>query len=157
MKRTTNKFVITGLPRTRSAWFATYFTQGKTLCYHEATLNDHDTDIEGYDHVGNADSGYIICPEWIEQFGDHKVVVIHRDPAVVQKSLDAVPYEFGELLWVLKMAARRLKALDALHVNFDDINPRLEEIHDYLGVPGYDQERAQLFFDMNIQSKNWSK
>ncbi len=152
-----SKFVITGLPRTRGAWFAAYFTQGKTLCYHEATLNNSDMDVEGYDHVGNADSGYIICPEWQDALGDHKVVVIHRNAGSVAEALDALPYEFGEQEWALKMAARRLRAIEGLHIEFGEINPRLEEIHEYLGIPGYDAERAHLFFNLNIQSLDWSK
>ncbi len=151
----TQKFVITGLPRTRGAWLAAYFSQGDVLCYHEATLNFSDMDVEGYTHVGNSDSGYTICPDWVEELGDHKLVVVHRNPLVVTESLKKVG--FGDLTEQMVRQADVLRKLEGLHIEFEEINPRLKEIQEYLEVPGYDESRATLFFNMRIQSLDWSK
>jgi len=143
-----NKFVITGLPRSRTAWFAAYLTQGDVLCYHEAFYNN--LPLEGAPYVGTADCGYAL-KDW--GIGEHKLVVIHREPESVASSMRAIGLEdrFG----YLPVLAEKLYKLDGLHVDFNEINERLEEIHDYLGLPGYDKKRAELFSTMNIQSMEW--
>lgn len=140
-----SKFVITGLPRSRTAWFSAYFTYGDIICYHEAFY--HGIPLEGAKHVGNADCGYFV-KDW--DIGEHGLVIIHRDPEDVARSLYRIGLDEG--IEYLPMVSERLYELDGLHVDYDDIDDRLEEIHDYLGLPGYDKKRAELFRNMNIQS-----
>lgn len=141
-----NRFVITGLPRSRTAWFSAYLTQGDVICYHEAIPDGIELNL----NEGTADCGYAICPIPCE-----KLVIIHRDWREVSRSLSDIglPDEIG----YLPILAEMLYDLNGLHVDFCDINDRLEEIHNYLGLPGYSRERAELFINMNIQSKEWSK
>jgi len=146
------KFVITGLPRTRSAWFSAYLSQGPVYCHHEATFHGSSMDVP-FDYVGNSDSGYILCPEWAEAQGPHKVVVIHRPVDEVEKSLASIGQK--DTRWLLEQMEPSLQALDALHVDFHDINKRIKDIHDYLGIPGYHPYRAALYSKMNIQSQYW--
>ena len=136
----------------RSAWFAAYLTQGDVLCYHEAIHAEEDLQAVGYTHVGTADSGYILSPDWVEAH-DVKLVVIDRDVDDVVHSLKGIGQ--SDTRWLLEAMRPKLAELDALHVDFEDINERLKEIHDYLGLPGYDEERADLFCNLNIQSQDW--
>jgi len=137
----------------RSAWFAAYFTQDDTLCYHEAIHGDDPMSVPGYKHVGTADSGYILSPDWVEANPDVKLVVINRDTDDVVRSLKSIGQ--SDTRWLLEAMKPRLAKLDALHIDFEDINDSLPEIHDYLGIPGYDEERARLFCNLNIQSQDW--
>jgi len=146
-------FVITGLPRTRTAWFAAYFSQGKTICYHEATAHGNNMKNPNYHHVGTADSGYVLMPEWVETLGEHKIVTIHRPVDDVAESLSDINQD--NTMWLLNRMVPILETLPGLHVDYNDVNNRLREIHHYLELPDYDPERAKLFQTMNIQSIYW--
>jgi predicted nucleotidyltransferase len=147
------KFIITGMPRTRSAWFAAYFTEGRTYCHHEATFHNNSMEIPGFDHVGNSDSGYVISKDWVEENPVDKIVVIHRSIDDVERSLKSIGQT--NVRWLLEQMEPALQGLNALHVDFNDINKRIKDIHDYLELPGYDPYRAALFSKMNIQSQYW--
>jgi hypothetical protein len=149
----TNNFVITGMPRMRSAWFAAYLTQGDVLCYHEAIHSEETLQTAGYSHVGTADSGYILSPDWIEAAPAHKLVIVHRPVDDVVRSLKGIGQ--SDTRWLLEAMGPKLRQLEGLHIEFDDINDKLEDIHDYLGLPGYDEERADLFANLNVQSQDW--
>jgi len=144
------KFVITGLPRSRTAWFAGYFTQGDTICVHEAAFYDKDMDLP-FENIGTADSGYLNEPEWAEAFAPDKVVVVHRPLKEVIRSLDIIGItNVDDKMADLQV---RLNEVVGLHVDFYDIG--LKDIHEYLGLPGYNKERADLFMHLNIQHQNW--
>lgn len=146
------KFIITGFPRTRSAWFAAYLTSGTTYCYHEATFTDEDLDLPGYENVGSSDSGYLLRPEWASRNMPDKTVIIHRDIDIVEASLKRIGVENTRML--LETMEPALEQLEGLHINFDEINDRIEDVHDYLQIE-YDPKRAELFAKMNIQEVNW--
>jgi len=122
------------------------------MCYHEAIYNKQE--LSGYRNVGTADCGYVLCPDWVESIGQHKLVVIHRDYREVAQSVKDIDLE--DTIDYLPKLAEQLRKLDGLHINFKDIDERLWEIHDYLDLP-YDKERAELFIGMNIQSREWRK
>ena len=146
------KFVITGLPRSRSAWFSAYLSNGNVRCYHEAFYNR--IALNGYEHVGTADCGYLLVPDLVKALGEHKLVIIHRDPKDVAESVAAVglPDEIG----FLPELAEMLEKLSGLHIGYNDIDERLEEMHEYLDIP-YDAVRAEQFKQLNIQAMEWSR
>ena len=144
--------MITGLPRSRTAWFAAYLTCGDVMCYHDATYSKQE--LTGYSHVGTADTGYVLRPEWAKELGEHKLVIIHRDYKEVAESM--AEFGYADEHGLFPMAAKMLHELNGLHVSFYDINSRIEEIHHYLKIP-YHKERADLFINMNIQAQEWSK
>jgi len=143
-----SKFVITGLPRSRTAWFAAYLTCGDVMCYHEAIPNNNQLSA----NTGTADCGYALCPDWVESIGRHKLVIIHRDCKEVAESMARIG--LPDTTGYLPDLDRKLQKLNGLHVDFEDIDMRLEEIHNYLDLP-YDKKRAELFSGMNIQSNRW--
>jgi len=148
-----NNFLITGLPRSRTAWFAAYLTQGEVLCTHEAIAHKLPMTSENHKYVGTADSGYVLDPDWMEEYDGIKIVIIERDTQECIDSLNGlIPQDCS---WLLRSMARALGKVDALRVPFYDIERNLEEIHDYLGLPGYSQERATLFSALNIQAQEW--
>lgn len=142
------KFLITGLPRTRTAWFAAYFTgQPDTVCYHEAASMGHEMDIP-YSNIGNSEAGVPL--EWVAEWNPDKIVVVHRPVVEVARSLEIIgmPIQQG---YLERVDATNQK-LEGLHVDFYEID--MAEIHDYLELP-YDHYKADLMVDMNIQSKYW--
>ena len=69
-----SKFFITGLPRSRTAWLASFFTGNNSFCYHEIlrVSSGFDDAIRKLSHrkemyVGNSDSS---LPIWIDKI-DH--------------------------------------------------------------------------------------
>ncbi len=142
------KFVITGLPRSRTAWFAAYLTHGDTFCHHEAIFHNKSMDLEGYANVGDSDSGYVLRPEWGPEQGNHRIVVIHRDIDEVRASLAAVGIFDARSL--LLDCDDKLDELKGFHVNFNHINDKLEDICHYIKVP-YDRDRAELFKTLHIE------
>ena len=90
-----NKFFITGLPRSRTAWLASFFTGNNSFCYHELLrisggfedgvkklLNRKEL------YVGNSDSS---LPIWMDKIDyilcDSPIVIIERDVNEVANSL----------------------------------------------------------------------
>lgn len=137
----------------RSAWFAAYFNYGKVYCHHEATFHNSSMDLPQFDYVGNSDSGYILTPDWVKALGDHKLVIVHRDIDEVERSLKKIGQ--NDSRWLLEQMQPVLEKLEGLHIEFNEINTRIKDIHDYLEIPGYDPYRAALFSKMNIQSQYW--
>jgi len=147
------KFVITGLPRSRTAWFAAYLTNGDTFCHHEAIFHGKSMDLEGYANVGNSDSGYVLRPQWATEQDDHRIVVIHRDIDEVRASLAAVGvFDAWDLLLD---CASKLDDLKGMHMNFGQVDEKLEDICNFIGVP-YDHDRAELFKTLHIEPMDFT-
>jgi len=144
------KFLITGLPRSRTAWFASYFTTEDTLCYHEASFHNSDMELD-VKNIGNSEAGVEL--PWVTDFAPDRIIVIHRDIDEVERSLDIIGEPTGAALRErLEELNTRLDHFGGLHVDFYNID--LWQIHDYLGLK-YLPHRAELFDTMNIQSKYW--
>jgi len=135
-----SKFIITGLPRSRTSWLANLFTYGSSFCMHDglATGNDFfcrlravaasDSSIR---YVGNSDSGIpMFMPP--SEFDDCKVLVVLRDKkecfASFQSYFTEHPYPSLATSWT-----NRLKDY------FDLVSNRLKEF--YREIPS---ERLQL-------------
>ena len=141
------RFVISGLARSRHAWFSAYFTNGVETCHFEAIPNR----IEIADGDGTADPGYLVSPKWIAELGPHRLVIIHRPIDEVMPWWEAKGLDPSHLV-ALEQGLDSFK--DALHIDFHDINERLGEIHNWIGIP-WDQERADLFVQLNIQAEKY--
>jgi hypothetical protein len=142
------KFVITGMPRSRTSWFAAYLTHGDTFCHHEAIHFNKSMDMPGYKNVGNSDSGYPLNEAWAKELGNHKIVIVHRDIDEVVESLSYVGIH--DVRPLLEEIHRNMDKLTGLHVKFENVNEHLPDICEYLEVP-YDEQRAMLFSALNIE------
>jgi len=144
-------FCITGLPRSRTAWFAAYFTACGVKCSHEAmrecdSIADYEELTKSID--GNSDSSVVLYPT------TEKLVIIDRDKDDVIESLIPI---FGEqhkdsIVQTIDMMIARMKKLDGLRVKFNDINDRLEEIHHYCIDAKYNDFIGNLYKDMKINT-----
>lgn len=145
------KFAIIGLPRSRTLWFSAYFTAVGSRCLHEplskATSEAHAEEILARCD-GVSDSSLLLLPQLCEKY-----VVILRDPVCVERSINkrfiggrssAATANFIQLL------TPKLTKFHGLFINYEDINVRLQEIHEYCTNAPFDQEIADQFINSNI-------
>ena len=94
MKR--QHFFITGLPRSRTAWLANFFTYGKSVCWHDASRRDMNArgvidcfrDAGGAaDYVGDADSGLpFLGLELARYLPEARWLIVRRDITQARES-----------------------------------------------------------------------
>jgi hypothetical protein len=81
-----DRFIITGLPRSRTSWLANLFTYGSSLCMHDGLTHGKDffnwlelmrVSDPRIRHMGNSDSGIPLAFEAAPE--DVKVVVVQRN------------------------------------------------------------------------------
>lgn len=149
-------FFITGLPRSRTSWFASFMSSGDVFCHHEA-LNRCKTKDEFYQKmklpyrlVGNSDCG-LAYTDFQERFNS-PTLIIHRDKYEVLESLiENWITQDRSVINLLSDLEDRLLGLRGLHVPFNEIDLRLPEIYHYLTGDIPDKNRVRLFSNMNIQ------
>ena len=154
-------FFITGLPRSRTKWFADYFSGvHETICWHEAMNGCHSVNDFlwkmtrlPFKHIGNSDSGlmYTNFQQW---FMGAPTVVIERDPEAVLRSLEKKYGEHEGMKDVLTDQLRRLENVQGLRIPFNEIDERIQEIHEYLVSVPFDDEYAQEMINQNRQVGN---
>jgi len=126
-----NKFFITGLPRSRTAWFSAFMTASGYPCLHEGlngckTIAEYKKKIK---HSSDSNTGFIFVDAPI----DRPTLVIHRE--------DRHNGLFDNV---------DLNKIKGLHVEFSDIHNRIEEIFTYLTGDQIDWIIYNAFKDLNI-------
>lgn len=156
MSQSERNFYITGLPRCRTAWFANLFTGRDSFCFHEALSKYGFIPDRPDKYVGTAETDYSVIPEG-------RTLIVLRDP---QECLDSVfeyfdvpedyncPLVRDALLNGFEIAYNRLKLMNGLHVEYDQIDMRLYEIWEFLlpDVP-VDLDRLDEAVQFNVQVK----
>jgi len=157
-------FYITGLPRSRTAWFANFFTYGDSFCYHEASkFWVHNKSLasvmSGADtrYVGNSDSGLLLYfDEIIRDAPSAKWVIIKRDKNEVEKSLKRIfKHGYTDVLDIASGLLDRCAAITcAMVVDFDalrefDIMERIWT-HCLPDIP-FPVERWRMLNDMKVE------
>lgn len=144
------KFLILGLPRSRTAWLANFLTYDDLFCYHEGTdgcnsISEYKDKVKG---KGDSNTGLIFYnPEKL--FPETKIIVIDSD---VNDSI-----KFGKDVFKvdvakeLKQAKTLLDNIDGLHIPLDSINDHLEQIWRHVSTKDFNQDRANMLAGMNIQ------
>ena len=85
-------YLITGLPRSRTAWLANYLTIGSSFCYHEGLKECFDIGdlrmMKKAPYTGNSDSSAVFFVDEMKNlFPDMKIVIIDRNYQDVLYSL----------------------------------------------------------------------
>jgi len=148
-------FFITGLPRSRTAWIANFFSTGDVFCWHEAMAGITSKaqywerlSTERYTHVGNSDCTLYMggllpnCP----------LVIIERDVGEVDKALTKIG--FAGCLKMLEESQAALDKMDGLRIPFYEINDRLEEIHQHCVDTPVDSMRAHRLTQQRVELLN---
>jgi hypothetical protein len=94
-------FLITGFPRSRTAWCANFLSYGSSFCFHEPSL---DTPVlqfprlfaqAGLEYVGASDSGAVFYIDaFMKMFPESKIVLIKREPQEVVESMARLGFDF---------------------------------------------------------------
>lgn len=91
-------FLITGLPRSATAWLSVVMTTDKSICYHDIISERlYESNFEwikpiwlspyGYNHIGVSDSGAGFILPWIREEIRPNVLIVERDINEVIKSV----------------------------------------------------------------------
>lgn len=151
-------FVVTGLPRSRTAWLSVALTHGPVRCAHEALLWDKDRSARWAAHgglVGNSDSGYLLNP--IPEGA--KLIVVRRDPAEALRSylglFKSEAHEAIRAAWPgLVEQVYKLDAVADLVVGWDHLDADTGlSIWKAIGADAgsFDRDRWTQLTGMNIQ------
>jgi hypothetical protein len=161
-----NRFYITGLPRSRTAWFSALFSCGDVFCSHEGVSRYRSpkeyisaTEYMPYDYIGDSNTLLVLKYNELVKSQD-KVVVVLRDindsvessmkwldkQGISDKSLHKV------LLEKYTEYDKTIRSIYALQVRFEDIDDRIEEIWDYCIGEYYDPVRVEEYKKLNIQT-----
>jgi len=158
-----NKFFITGLPRSRTAWLSSFFTGNNCFCYHEVIRISKSFDEaigkmlnrkEMY--VGNSDSSLPIWANEIDHILQHSpIVIVERDIDEVTNSLINLwgcdPTRFLDLtlehLEILK------KRYNYISIDYNKLSDQscLESIWDFC-IPNidFDEDKFKMLKTINI-------
>lgn len=135
-------FFVTGLPRSRTTWFSAYLD-----CEHD--LLGRVTRKAFYKIMptltGLSDSGLMFTD--FQKKWDAPTLIIERDPLEVAESMERIGEPIPAAL--LSMGVAKLAEVQGLRVPIDEIDERLPEINDYLGLE-YDPIRAERYKRMKI-------
>jgi len=136
-------FFITGLPRSRTAWLANFFTSGSVFCWHDLLRTKKPCDLDQYEslpgvaHYGDSDSALLLCAEQVQRLHpDAHWVVVHRPAKACEKSFrdyfgkhpypgvteENVEFAFRMVTDKLVETVNTLKPANVLHVQFDELN-----------------------------------
>ena len=159
-----NNFFITGLPRSRTAWFSAFFTGNNSFCYHEIirVSNDFESVIDKLTnrkemYVGNSDSS---LPIWMDKIDhilrDSPIVIIERDIEEVSNSLKTLYKEY-DYTKILDLTLERLevvkKRYNYISVDYNDLDHQtcLEDIWSYCipNIP-FDKDKFETLRTINI-------
>ncbi len=149
-KRKRKFFIITGLPRTRTAWMSAVLSGGDAICFHEPknrfgswdAFYAYATTLD-YGYIGISDSSISIDPHfpW-PLFEMAKVVIIDRNPAEVADSyasfLDIPITESWNLIGKAYDGLLNIvKERKCVHVGYEalDLTPTIAAIWEYC-MPG---------------------
>lgn len=143
------KYFLTGLPRTRTAWFSEFLPdclhEGMSGCY---SHKEYISKLVG----GDSSCGLMYFPIR-RYFHDAPIVIIERDFEDVVESLKAINLFNDNVLKELIEASHLLRKMNGLRVDYNNID--LEEIWNYLIGDGFDINRANEFSMRNIQKVNY--
>lgn len=156
------RFFVTGLPRSRTAWLAKFFTTGDIYCMHEGLnlypdMTSLGNAMSGDKRLyGNSDSA--LCLTDFQEVFKAPTLIIERDRGEVLASLDNV---FGTkdnlstrmiVIHLIDLMISKLRDLDGLRIPFNEIDTRLEEIWQHCIGDGYDPVRGNAMSMLNIQT-----
>src|ERR1700733_452815 len=158
-------FIITGLPRSRTAWLAGLFSTGNVICFHEPINNFSSLkemkdylDSLPYEYVGISDSSIGYYEEfYTDNFSDAPIVVIDREEAVVifdlADFLNIKIKQSRELINKVNIGLKKIKNRASVF-NFESLNDSgvIGIIWNILipTIP-FDKLRCELFQTLMIQ------
>jgi len=154
-------YIITGLPRSRKAWLANYFTFGENFCafepFRDGTENLARYLPSDYKVMGAADSSAAFFQDWIiHNYPQLKWVLIIREPKDSAESIKRLGLHPSQQFHDASVKLAELRAkVDPMVIPFEKLDYSLDAIEDYLGIH-VDSNRRNMLSGMNVKSKEVS-
>lgn len=129
-------FFITGLPRSRTAWFSAFMTASGYPCIHDGMngckgIKEYSEKIK---NVSDSNTGLVFISN---PYPDRPMLIIHR-----KGRLDGVDG--------MNDAINALHNIDGLHVDFDCLNEKMPDIFKHLTGQEIDDNIFAIFKELNI-------
>ena len=148
---------VTGLPRSRTSWFTTFLLLCGVRCPHELTVESHEkmrSRDDFYRAVNSFDGTcdpYLPWTDFHEHWPAAKIVTIHRS---LYDSAKSIMDSHGDLVSIPmhQKWMERAASLPGLHVQYAEIEARIPEICDYLGVE-FPREDYKVIRGLNVQDR----
>ena len=139
------------LPRSRTKWLAKFMSYDGQHCFHEglngcASLSDYANKIEG---CGDSNTGlaFYDYEEYIDP--STKIIVIDSD---ITKAVNYAKMKHNtDITDMMTKVKNRLDNIDALHIDFNNIDKSLKKMWEYVSDKPYDKERGETLAKINIQ------
>lgn len=163
----TAPFFITGLPRSRTAWLANWFTTGPTFCYHDRRFEMFLVERNGARRTGFSGPEIVTQAGTIQDlYPDAPWIVVLRNSEkafasfldVMRRTKIGLPLDQVEAVWnqrkneVIHLCARP----NVLPVDFSDLDQETVARRVWAHVlPGvaFDLERWKLLKEFNVQQQ----
>jgi len=161
-----NQFIITGLPRSRTAWLSALFCDRDVVCFHELInkfasleLMKEYIDSLHYKYVGISDSSIGIRKNfYIDNFKYVPFLIIKRDKDEVVKSFSKVSgltqKQNAETINLIESGINEIKQnCDFLEVEYNDLNNEetLKLIFEYCAPEiNFDRNKLSIFQNLSI-------
>lgn len=148
-------FLITGLPRSGTAWLANWFTTDHSICWHEALMDYSLEELLSFKSESLFGvSETFLCllkPEEVNAIPVKKLVV-HRPIEEVNASLEAA----GLPGLMTEEHADNLRAIDGAHIDFKDIfdGDKFRIVHDWLVPLRFNTDRYALLRKLSVENKD---
>lgn len=140
---------IIGMPRSRTFWFSELLTVGDTHCFHDYHAYKYAVPIRK--RLFNAS-----FTPWIPHTG--KIIVIERDRDEAQRSFLNYVDDVDRCMAaaIFDAAQSHLQLIDGLRIAYNDINERIIEIINYLGVD-VPMARIEKYINLKLNSPDTSE
>ena len=151
---------ILSLPRSRTAWLATFFCHGDTYAFHEGLIQCSSVselkdlmEETGKAVVVNSDCGNVLFLDEIRRtFPQAKYIVIERPYEEVAQELEnmGVPDQ-GEVVLSMHKLEEAKEILKPLVIQYHALNEEAcEAMCEYIGIP-FDKRRWEMLDGMDIK------
>jgi len=142
------EFSIVGMPRSRTFWFSELLTHGGVHCFHDYHAYKYKVPLRK--RIGNAS-----FTPWQRHTG--KIVIIERDRIDAEVSfLNFIDEPSGLEGDIFDKAEIALAELEGLRVNYGEINARIIEILNYIGVD-IPMGRVEEYLNKELHSSDTSE
>lgn len=149
--------IITGLPRSRTAWLSVFMSQSKTYFHHEAingcrSIHEYQKKTKG---CGDSTTGFLPLL-LLGEIKNKKTVIIKKSKDELGRCIKWCENEYGAASKAtLQDMHDRLCSIDGLIINQSDINNRLQDIWEYLVDDKWHGRYSELI-KFNIQLNSTS-
>lgn len=150
-------FLVTGYPRSRTAWCANFLTYGPSFCFHDPTVHFKVEDFPrlfrrmGTEYCGVADSGALLYfDQYMKLFPTARVVLIQRPQMEVIKSMAGLGFDFKAAISTFEEAFLEIeKRYEVLTVPFGALPATEIWEHCVPGIPVH-QIRLRMLNEFRV-------